>query len=87
MLNDHTLQKNVLLKLNFQGEGHLDACFFIYILTIYRKCVLFRLLSRGIRAHISILTVIQKRHITVEKWSYFTKKCTFEGLEISTLAV
>ena len=68
MLNDHTLQKNVLFKLNFQGEGHLDARFFIYILTIYRKCVLFRLLSRGIRTHIPILTVIQKRHITIEKW-------------------
>ena len=35
--NSHILRKNdVLLKLNFQSEDHLNAYFLIYILTIYR---------------------------------------------------
>ena len=37
----HILIKNVLLKINIQNEGHLDADFLIYILTIYCGCILF----------------------------------------------
>ena len=33
--------KNVLLKLNFQDEGHLYDNRLFYILTIDRKCFLF----------------------------------------------
>ena len=37
--------------------------FLIYILTIYRGCILFQLFSRGMRMHIPILTGTQKGHI------------------------
>ena len=57
-------KKDVLLKLNFQAEGHLDTYVLIYILTIYRECVLFQLFNHGIRMHIPILTGVQKRHIS-----------------------
>ena len=60
----HILQKNVLLKLNFQGEGHLSAYFMIYILTICRERFLFQLFSRGRRMHIPILTGVQEGHIS-----------------------
>ena len=58
--NGHILRKDGLLKLNFQGEGKLDAYFFIYILTVYRECVLFLLFSCGIRMHIPIPTGFKK---------------------------
>ena len=43
-INGHILQKNVLLKLNFEDEGHMYASFLVFILTIYRKCLLFSFL-------------------------------------------
>ena len=52
--------------------------FCIYILTIYPECVLFQLFSRVMNMHIPILTMVQKEHITIKKWSYFVKKCAFE---------
>ena len=52
--------------------------FFIYILTLYPECVLFQLFGRVMRMHIPILIVVQKEHITIKKWLYFVKKCTFE---------
>ena len=62
--NGHIFRKNILLKLNFQGEGNLDVHFLIYFLIIYREWVLFQLFSRGIRMHISILTWVQKGYIS-----------------------
>ena len=49
----HVLLKNVLFKLNFQDEGHLDSNFLIYILT--NHCVN------------PILTGFQKGHISGTK--------------------
>ena len=57
-------KKNVLLKINFQEKGHLGANVLIYILAIYRRCILFQLFSRGIRMHIPILIGVQKGHIS-----------------------
>ena len=68
--NSHILRKKLLLKLNFQCEGHLDAYFLIYILTFYYECVLFQLFSCGIRMHISILTGVQKGHTSRYKNSH-----------------
>ena len=62
--NGRILIKNVLFKFNFQNEGHLDANFLIYILTINRECLLFQLFIRGIRMHISILTGVQIGYIS-----------------------
>ena len=33
--------KNVLFKVNFQYEGHLDGIFLIFALSIHGKCLLF----------------------------------------------
>ena len=66
----HILQKKKgLLKLNFQAEGPLDAYFLIYILIIYRECVLFQPFSRSIRMHIPILTGLKKDTLANKKWS------------------
>ena len=46
----HVLLKNVLFKLNFQDEGHLDSNFLIYILT--NHCVN-PILTRFQKGHIS----------------------------------
>ena len=50
------LLNNVVLKLNFQREGHLYANCLIYTLTIYHKCLLFQFLGCGIHMRIPILT-------------------------------
>ena len=43
--NGHNLRKNdVLLKLNFQSEGHLDTYFITYILTILIFILIFILM-------------------------------------------
>ena len=55
--------KNVLLRINFQDESHLDAIFLIYILTIYDECVIFQLFIRGIRIPNIILTGVQNERI------------------------
>ena len=62
------MQKNVLLEHNFQVEGHFEGHLLIYILTIYRECVLFQLFSRGIRMHSPNNGSKRTRH-RVEKWS------------------
>ena len=55
----HILLKNVLLKIYFQNEGSLYVNYFLYSLTIYLKCLLFRFLSRGMRIHIPIVRLVQ----------------------------
>ena len=62
--NGHILIKNILLMINFQDEGHLDANFLIYILTIYSECLHFQFLARGIRG---ILTGVQNGRMTRRK--------------------
>ena len=61
------LIKNVLLKMNFQNEGHSDAHCLLYVLSIYRKCFLFQFLGCDIRMHIPILIAVEKGHITNRK--------------------
>ena len=61
------MPKNVLLKLNFQCKGCLDAYFLTYILAIYLECVIFYLFCRGVCIHIPILTQVQKGHISKQK--------------------
>ena len=39
--NGRNLTRNILLKVNYQDEVHLDASSWIYILTIYRECFFF----------------------------------------------
>ena len=43
----------------------------LYVLNIYRKCLLFRLFGCGIRMHISILVAVEKGHITGWKMVIF----------------
>ena len=57
--------KNILLKLNFKDEGHVDANFLIYILTIYREFLRFQFFSRLIRMHTLTLTVVQNAPISL----------------------
>ena len=47
--NGCILRKNVVLKINYQNEGHLDVNFLIYMVTIYGEYLLFQFFSRGIR--------------------------------------
>ena len=65
--NGHFLLKNMLFKLSFQGEGHLDSNFLVYFLTTHRECFLFQFLSHRIRMDIPIQTEIQKVHISGKK--------------------
>ena len=74
------LLKNILLKLNFQHEGYLYSNCLFYILTIYRKCLLFQFLSCSIRMDISIPEEVQNGCITGWKMVTFAKKCTFWSL-------
>ena len=60
----YNLLKNVPLKLYFQHEGHWYDNSLFYILTTYRKCVLFQFLCYGIRVQILILKRVHKRHIS-----------------------
>ena len=52
--------KNVFFKLNFQDKDHLDANFFNFVLAIWRECLPYQFIDRGIRMHILILTGVQK---------------------------
>ena len=54
--NSRILIKNVLFKHYFQDEGHLDASFLNFALTVHRKCLLYHFFNRGMRTHILILT-------------------------------
>ena len=62
--NGHILLRKVLLKLNFQDKIHLYVNYLFYILSLCLKCLLFQFLSRGIPMHASILTGVQKGHIS-----------------------
>ena len=61
--NGHIFIKDVLLKLNFQDEGHLRANCLFFILSLCLKSVLSPYFSCGIRMHISIITGVRKGHI------------------------
>ena len=74
MKNGHILLNSVLLKLNFQCEGHLHATCLFYILSLCPKCLLSQFLSRGIRMHIPFLTGVQKGHISGLKNSHILRK-------------
>ena len=52
-------KKCAFVKLNFHREGHLDANFLNFVLTIYRKWLLSQFFDRGIWMHILILTGVQ----------------------------
>ena len=62
--NSHILIKILFLKHIFQDESHLQGKFLFYILSIYRKCLLFQFLSRGKRMLVPILTGVQKECIS-----------------------
>ena len=64
----------MLLKIDFQDKGHLDANLLFYILTIYRKCLLFQFLNYGIPMHIAILTEVQSEPISRQKSSHIFLK-------------
>ena len=70
----HIFAKNILLKLNFKDEGHVDANFLIYILTIYREFLRFQFFSRVIRMHTLTLTVVQNTPISLWKNSHILLK-------------
>ena len=73
--NGHILLRKVQLKLNFQDEGHLYVnCFFLYSLSLCLKCLLSQFHSGGIPMHISILTAVQKRHISNWKTGHLLLK-------------
>ena len=61
--NCHILLKNVLLRLNFQDEGHFYAICLFYILSFCLKCLPFQFLSCGMRMHILVLTGVQNGYI------------------------
>ena len=58
---------NVLLKISFEDEGHLDASLWIYILTIHHEFLLFQFFTRDMRMYIAILTEVQNERISCQK--------------------
>ena len=48
----------------------MDANFVIYILTIYRECLLFQFFSRRIRMYIAILAGVPYGRISHQKTSH-----------------
>ena len=69
--NGRILTRNVLLKINFQDEGHLDTSFWIYILAIENFFSLNSFsLSRDIHMHNAILTGVQNGRISSQKNSH-----------------
>ena len=70
--------KNVVLKLHSQHEGHVDAIFLIYILTINRESLLCQFFSRDIRTHIFCPDMGPKWVHKSPKNSHISlKKCCF----------
>ena len=63
----HLLLKNLPLMLKLHDEGHLYSNLLFYILTIYRKCLLFQFLGAGIHMPIPILTDVQNGRIICEE--------------------
>ena len=82
--NAHILLENIILKLHFQHEGHVDTILLSYIQSIYREFLLFQFFSHGIRTHIPIITGVQNKCITRRKTvifffkMLFLKLCLFE---------
>ena len=63
-----------------RNEGHLDANCLFYILTLYLKCLIFRLLSCDIPMHNFILTGVHNGHINRRKTNYILlRKCIFSA--------
>ena len=61
-----------------QDEGHLYSNFWIFILTIYSKCLLFQFLGCGMHKHIAILAGVQKgRTCRNAEMVIFCYKCIF----------
>ena len=71
LTNGHILLKNVLLKLNFQVQGHFYANCLFYNFLFCLKCLLFHFFSRGIRMHIPILIGVQKSALVVKQMVIF----------------
>ena len=70
----------LILILTFQDEGQFYANWFSYILIIWRKCLAFQLLSRGIRMCFPILTGVETWRSTSWKTSFiFLKFFDFES--------
>ena len=59
--------KHVYFKVFFQNEGHFYANVLIFILTVYRKCLLLQFFRRGVRMHVVILTEVQNGNISLQK--------------------
>ena len=74
LINCHILLKSVLLKLNLQDEGHLYPGFYIFILTICCKCLLFQFFSCDILTHIPNLTGLQNGRLSRQKNSHILLK-------------
>ena len=68
--NGRILTKTILFKLNLKNENHWDANFLIDIVTIYKECLLFQLLRRGIGMHITIPIGFQNGRISRRKMSH-----------------
>ena len=62
--NSHILLKIVLFDAKFQGEGHLYANYFFYILAICRKCLRIQISRCGTRMHIPIITGVENGQIS-----------------------
>ena len=58
----------------FWDEGHLYSNCLFYILTIYRKCLLFQFLDCAVCMQIPILREVQKERITCSKNGRILKK-------------
>ena len=67
-------KKNVVLKLQIQHEGHVGAIFLIYILTIYRECLLCQFFSRDKRTHAFYPNMGPKRTNKLQKNSHLSLK-------------
>ena len=69
-----------VLCLFFEMKSLLYAKYLFYILTFYRKFLLFQFFSRGVRMHILILTWVQKGQNSNQKMLIFCWKiCTLEA--------
>ena len=64
----------LVLKLFFRDESNLYGDYLSFILTINCKCFTFQFLTRGIRAYIYIITLIQKGHISGYKHGHILLK-------------
>ena len=61
--NSHILLRNVLFEAYFRDEDHLYVNCLFCILSLWLKCLLFQIRTRGIRIHLSIRTGVEKGDI------------------------